>query len=337
MHSVSDRRAPQIIQGDGLEWMRSHPAEPATSVITSMPDISELPELGFDGWRRWFIDAARAVLRWVPSAGSAIFYQSDVLHAGAWIDKSYLVMQAAEAEAAAIVWHKIVCRLPAGTKSWGRASYSHMLCLTRGPLRAPRAPSADVVASAGATSWTRGMGAAACEVACQHLRHESETRVVVDPFCGRGSALAVAHRMGFDVIGIELSAKRCRAARSALAHTALSDDELFARGARQFDAGAYFEAHEDWEELWRAATDERERTWLQGMIQVAAALYKLRVTHDVAAALRLFEKALAKLSTSPQRMRGIDVDALRTQIAACARAVSAGQLDGWEVPRLAPR
>jgi predicted metal-dependent hydrolase len=178
------------------------------------------------------------------------------------------------------------------------------------------------------------MGTAACEVACQHLRSETETRMVVDPFCGRGSALVVANRMGFDVIGVERSAKRCRAARTALAQASLSDDDRFARGAQHFDAGAYFEAHEDWEELWRAATEGVERTWLQGMIQVAAALYKLRVSHDADAALRLFTKALAKLSTSPSRMRGVDVEAFRTAVAACARAVSAGQIEGWEAPKL---
>jgi predicted metal-dependent hydrolase len=146
----------------------------------------------------------------------------------------------------------------------------------------------------------------------------------------------VASRMGFDVIGIELSAKRCRAARAALAQTPLVNGDAFTRGVQHFDAGAYFEAHEDWEELWRAAVDGVERTWLQGMIQVAAALHKLRVVEDVDAALRLFTKALAKLSASPSRMRGIDVEAFRAAIAEGARAVSAGQHEAWEAPRLGP-
>jgi predicted metal-dependent hydrolase len=146
--------------------------------------------------------------------------------------------------------------------------------------------------------------------------------------------LVIANRMSFDVIGIELSAKRCRAARAALAQRALSNEDAFTRGVQQFDAGAYFEAHEDWEELWRAATDATERTWLQGMIQVAAALHKLRVIHDTDAALRLFTKALAKLSASPSTMRGIDVESFRTAIAACARAVSEGRLDDCNVPKL---
>ena len=104
-----------IVQADGLAWMQTHPAAPGTSVITSLPDLSELPELGVSGWHDWFIMAARAVLSWVPASGMAIFYQSDVLYEHAWISKSYLVMQAADAEASRLVWHKIVCRHSPGT------------------------------------------------------------------------------------------------------------------------------------------------------------------------------------------------------------------------------
>jgi DNA modification methylase len=57
------------------------------------------------------------------------------------------------------------------------------------------------------------MGLFACELACRYLRDETATRVVVDPFCGSGMALACANASGFDAIGIDLSARRCRAAR----------------------------------------------------------------------------------------------------------------------------
>jgi tRNA G10 N-methylase Trm11 len=36
---------------------------------------------------------------------------------------------------------------------------------------------------------------------------------VVDPFCGLGSALAVANALGMDAIGVELSRKRAEKAR----------------------------------------------------------------------------------------------------------------------------
>lgn len=60
------------------------------------------------------------------------------------------------------------------------------------------------------------MGVEACRVACAYLKHETTTRTVVDPFCGQGTVLAVANAFGFDAIGVDLSAKRCRAARRLL-------------------------------------------------------------------------------------------------------------------------
>jgi hypothetical protein len=181
-----------------------------------LPDASELPQLDFAAWRAWFVAAARSVIAWLPEDSVAIFYQSDTLHAGAWVDKGHLVMNAADVEGAALVWHKIVCRRPPGTNGWGRASYSRMLCLTRGAIPARTQPSPDVLPEEGAKTWTRGMGSAACELACAYLRSQTRTRCVLDPFCGRGGVLAMARRFGFDVVGVDLSAKRCRAARAAV-------------------------------------------------------------------------------------------------------------------------
>jgi tRNA G10 N-methylase Trm11 len=62
--------------------------------------------------------------------------------------------------------------------------------------------------------WSRAMGVEACRVALRFVREETATRLVVDPFCGRGTVLAVANAMGFDALGIDLGAKRCKAARA---------------------------------------------------------------------------------------------------------------------------
>jgi hypothetical protein len=204
----------RVVQAEALAFLASHPAEPGTSVVTSLPDLSELPHLDEEAWRTWFVEAVRSVVAWVPEAGVAVFYQSDIRRAGRLIDKGYLVMQGAEAET--LLWHKIVCRKPPGTISFGRPSYSHMICVQRGPARrAPtRHPGPDVLADAGFMPWSRAMGVEACRVALRFLREETNTRVVVDPFCGRGTVLAVANTMGFDALGIDLGAKRCKLART---------------------------------------------------------------------------------------------------------------------------
>src|SRR5450432_581427 len=80
----------QIVHAEALEWLTSHPAEADSSVITSLPNVSEVPELGFDGWRDWFKKAAQHVIRWIPPEGVAIFFQSDIRYRDVWVDKSYL-------------------------------------------------------------------------------------------------------------------------------------------------------------------------------------------------------------------------------------------------------
>jgi hypothetical protein len=203
----------QIIQAEARAWLAEHPAPEGTSVITSLPDVSEVPERGFEGWQTWFGETARAVLRWVPAPGLTLFFQSDIRHGGRWVDKGYLVQRAGELEGATLIWHKIVCRRPPGTIAHGRATYSHLLCFARDPRPDITHPGPDVIPDAGHMPWSKAMGVEACRLACRFLREESQTKLVVDPFCGHGTALAVANHFGFDALGIELSTRKVRAAR----------------------------------------------------------------------------------------------------------------------------
>jgi hypothetical protein len=204
-----------VVQADALVWLHDNPAEPGDAVVTSLPDVSELPLLGpgLDGWKSWFIAAAARVMAWPQPGMPALFFQSDVRHHGQWVDKSFLVQQAAERAGALLIFHKIVCRKPPGTLTQGRASYSHLLAFTVGEQLIPKKPSADVLPDAGDMPWSRAMGTRACEAACRFLLDETKTRRVVDPFCGKGTVLAVANALGIDALGVELSAKRCRAAQ----------------------------------------------------------------------------------------------------------------------------
>lgn len=204
----------EIIQAEALAWMAATPAAVGTSVITSLPDLSEVPERGFDGWKQWFGEAARAVLRWTPEPGFTLFYQSDIRHAGSWVDKSYLVQRAAEAEERVLLWHKIVCRLPPGSITHGRASYSHLLCFAHAPHQVKHPGGPDVSPDAGHKPWSKAMGVAACQQACRFVRDESPTTTrIVDPFCGHGTVLAVANAYGFEAVGVDLSTRKVRAAR----------------------------------------------------------------------------------------------------------------------------
>lgn len=216
----------EVVQADALAWLREQRAEPTDAIVTSLPDVSELPELGsVAAWKSWFIETAALVMSWPEPGLPSLFFQSDVRHQGLWLDKAFLVQQAAERVGASLVFHKIVCRKPPGTLTQGRASYSHLLAVSLGPPIIPRKPSADVLPDAGGMPWSRAMGTRACEAACRFLLDETTARRVVDPFCGKGTVLAVANSLGLDALGVELSGKRCRAARKLDVATLSTDDD----------------------------------------------------------------------------------------------------------------
>jgi hypothetical protein len=89
------------------------------------------------------------------------------------------------------------------------------------------------------------------------------------------------------------------------------DESRFTRGIVHFNAQEYFEAHEVWEELWLVAA-EPEKTFLQGLIQVAAAFHH-HVRENARGAKSLLAAGVAKLGGFPDDHRGIAVSDLRTE------------------------
>lgn len=187
---------------------------PAThAVVTSLPDVSEMRSMDLATWRAWFVSTVALVCSQTAETAPAVFYQTDVKDDGRWVDKGHLVALGAERAGAACLFHRIVCRAPPGTTTFGRPAYAHLLAFSRG-LRLPVKESApDVLPALGEMSWPRAMGTAACEEACRFLLRSTACRTVADPFCGHGTALAVANAYGLDAIGVERSAKRAEKAR----------------------------------------------------------------------------------------------------------------------------
>jgi hypothetical protein len=199
--------------GDGVAWLEAATLPPDHAIVTSLPDRSEIPHLGFDGWRDWFVDTAALVCRAVTDDAVAVFFQTDVKHQGAWIDKAYLVQRGAERAGSTLLFHKVVCRREPGTVTFGRPAYAHLLCFSRRLRLTPAQASADVLPTLGHMTWVRAMGLEACRAVCRFLIDHTGCRTVVDPFCGIGTMLAAANLYGLDAIGVEASRKRAARAR----------------------------------------------------------------------------------------------------------------------------
>jgi hypothetical protein len=201
-----------VHHADGIAFLQRGRLPDDHAIITSLPDHSELPELGVERWKRWFVETVALACGAVGDQAVAMFYQTDVKHDGRWIDKGHLVMLGADAAGSALLFHKIVCRVPAGQTTFGRPAYAHLLAFSRERRLSPGASTPDVLPALGEMSWSRAMGRAACDAAVAFAASLGAT-TIVDPFCGMGSVLAAANGHGLAAIGVELSKKRASKAR----------------------------------------------------------------------------------------------------------------------------
>ena len=84
------------------------------------------------------------------------------------------------------------------------------------------------------------------------------------------------------------------------------DDPRFLKGIDEFNHGLFFECHETLEEIWLEEHGE-ERTFYQGIIQIAAGYFKLEQGVP-AGAIKLWHTGLEKLEPYAPVYLGINVE-----------------------------
>lgn len=99
---------------------------------------------------------------------------------------------------------------------------------------------------------------------------------------------------------------------------------LYETGIRHFNAGRYFEAHEVWEEAWRAAP-AAERRFFQALIQAAVAVYHWNRGNSTGAA-RLYRSGRRYMDPYRPHHRGLDVEAFWQGLAAYLAPALTGSL-----------
>ena len=128
------------------------------------------------------------------------------------------------------------------------------------------------------------------------------------------------------VTGVTLAGR----SQDALPNSALPDFQAFRRGIEQFNSGHFFDAHETWEEIW-LRSPEPDKTFLQGIIQVAAAFHH-HSRSNPRGARSLLEAGLARLDRFPDAHRGIALAALRAGALAWVASLDDADTAGTEVP-----
>lgn len=114
---------------------------------------------------------------------------------------------------------------------------------------------------------------------------------------------------------------------------ARDEGTIIARGVALFNDARFWEAHEEWEQLWLTAEGE-DRRFLQGLIQLAAAYVHVQ-KGTFRGGVRLFDAALARLGASGPRRFGVEVaSAMATASVHRERIASGEAIDPREYPRL---
>ncbi len=90
----------------------------------------------------------------------------------------------------------------------------------------------------------------------------------------------------------------------------MAPEDLLAHGLDLFNNGYYWEAHEAWELLWRAAPrDSADALLLQGLIALAAAGVKVRQGQPIGVT-RHAQRAARFFASLPERIAGFRRDDL---------------------------
>jgi len=209
--SFSPKRT--VLNADAIKWLKEQDLL-CGSVVTGIPDYSEVG-MEVHEWKSWFVDACCLILSKLDENECAIFIQTDVKFKQdeqfEWIDKSYLCNKACEQSACTtLVWHKVVAfNSDIDNKHkkyiyYGKlAGYSHLLCYRKN-IKHHTETFPDIIFR-GDQIWEKGSGFNACMMVIQYVKHFNNCcKCIIDPFCGKGSVLAVANFLGLDSFGIEI-------------------------------------------------------------------------------------------------------------------------------------
>ena len=106
-----------------------------------------------------------------------------------------------------------------------------------------------------------------------------------------------------------------------------------AAGVHHFNTHRFWDAHESWEQIWLKSTGD-EKTFLQGLIQLAAAYHHVQ-RGTFRGGVRLFDAAFSKLEPFPNPHFGIEwreaVDVARGHR---TRIADGAGIDAAEYPKL---
>lgn len=202
----------KIINSDAVKWLSDQPDKSLDHVVTGICDMNEMGmKDDIDKYLRFFRSTTTLILRKVK--GYAIFIQTDRKYNRSWIDKSYHLSDVAYESGFKLLWHKIVLRRGVDTTDLHRPTYSHMLCFSMNGK--PGAATPDVI-PVSKSLYENGTPFEAAKRAIEFIKTncKKDDIIIVDPFVGKGTIVAIANAYGLNAIGIDIDPKQCQEAQN---------------------------------------------------------------------------------------------------------------------------
>jgi hypothetical protein len=184
----------KIYCADSLRWLVGKKFK---AIITSLPDMSEL-NLPLSKYSAWLTCATEALINATDDTGCIIFYQTNRKLNGKLVDKEFLISNMFFKNGYSKVFQKIVLRKPPGSIDLYRPGFSSMFCFSKNISSG--LGKADVIYT-GPMVTPCAIGLNACNVAVDFVKRKVRTNLIVDPFCGAGTVLAVGNAKGFNTVG----------------------------------------------------------------------------------------------------------------------------------------
>ena len=223
----------EVLQLDAVEWLKNDNVPFEGSIFTGVPDILDIPEISsiVDLTERhmkyieWFEGVLENIFRRILIGQYAIFSQTDAKiiddkgNLVAWVDKSHVCSRVAAKLQCNLLWHKVCIDSDTTSQlesSVYRPCYTHLLCYGKGTTSSYHISQFQVpdVINRGSMIWQKAIGIEACVLGISFLLNIAKTPVVINPFCGHGTILAVANYFHLPSFGIEILSSRAKQSKS---------------------------------------------------------------------------------------------------------------------------
>ena len=198
-----------IICDNAMTWLQKQ--DSLDNIVTGICDFDEMPDItGMNDYIEFYTEILDLIFSKLKDGCYAIFIQTDRKYQKSWIDKSYITTSIAQKHKIKTIWHKIVLHREVDKTDLHRPTYAHMLCYSKNGTTGEATPDVIPVSK---KIYKNGTPPLAAKRALKFISRYSTSKIVVDPFVGKGTIPLLASELNLDSIGIDIDPEQCDEAR----------------------------------------------------------------------------------------------------------------------------